>query len=299
MHPISTPGRPRRGHARTAAAAAALTTLLTALLTALAPALAPAVAAAVTPQARAAGHAPEPGHSPAPGHSPGPSASPAPSQLPTPVISVGPGHQHGHGHKGHGHPGRTVAAPQAPAGSGPQLSIAVTDGRTSVQEGDQLTYTVQLRNIGRHDVRRLRLVQTLPAGLRLISATRRPATRPGSLTWRISLPAGHTDTFRVTGRVGRTPGQLLRLATVVCASAGSGTRPIVCGAHSDELPAGAVAGAQEGRAAASAASERTRREVLRPAAAGLGLLLIISVTWLLIRRRRRISRMGSQQPGPS
>jgi uncharacterized repeat protein (TIGR01451 family) len=184
-----------------------------------------------------------------------------------------------------------VAAPQAPAASGPQLSIAVTDGRTSVQEGDQLTYTVQLHNIGRHDVRRLRLVQTLPAGLRLISATRRPATRPGSLTWRISLPAGHTSTFRVTGRVGHTPGQLLRLATVVCASAGPSTRPIVCGAHSDELPAGAVA---------AAASERTRREVLRPAAAGLVLLLIISVTWLLIRRRRRrISRMGSQQPGPS
>src|SRR5690348_1426067 len=294
MNPTSTPGRPRRGHARTAAAAA----VLTALLTALTPALAPAVAAAAaTPQAPAAGHAPKPGHSPAPGHSPGPSASPGPSQLPTPVISVG--HEHGHGHRGHGHPGRTVAAPQAPAASGPQLSIAVTDGRTSVQEGDQLTYTVQLHNIGRHDVRRLRLVQTLPAGLRLISATRRPATRPGSLTWRISLPAGHTGTFRVTGRVGHTPGQLLRLATVVCASAGPSTRPIVCGAHSDELPAGAVAAAQEGRAAASAASERTRREVLRPAAAGLVLLLIISVSWLLIRRRRRISRMGSQQPGPS
>ena len=260
----------------TTAAAVALTALLIALATVAGPA----------------------GAAPKPGHSPGPSASPGPSQLPTPVISVG--HEHGHGHRGHGHPGRTVAAPQAPAASGPQLSIAVTDGRTSVQEGDQLTYTVQLHNIGRHDVRRLRLVQTLPAGLRLISATRRPATRPGSLTWRISLPAGHTSTFRVTGRVGHTPGQLLRLATVVCASAGSSTRPIVCGAHSDELPAGAVAAAQQGRAAATAASERTRREVLRPAAAGLVLLLIISVTWLLIRRRRRrISRMGSQQPGPS
>jgi len=286
MNPTSTPGRPHRGHARTAAAAAGLAALLTALAPALAPAAATATAA---PQASAAVHSPKPGHSP------GPSASPAPSQLPTPVISAG----QGHGRKGHGHPGRTVAAPQAPAASGPQLSIAVTDGRTSVQEGDQLTYTVQLHNIGQHDLRRILLVQTLPAGLRLISATRRPDTRPGSLTWRISLPAGHTDTFRVTGRVGRTPGQLLRLATVVCASAGPSTRPIVCGAHSDELPAGAVAAAQEGRAAASAASERTRREVLRPAAAGLVLLLIISVSWLLIRRRRRISRMGSQQPGPS
>ena len=162
-----------------------------------------------------------------------------------------------------------------------------------------MTYTVQLHNIGRHSVRRLRLVQTLPASLKLISASRRPATRPGSLTWRISLPAGHTERFRVTGRVGRTPGQLLRLATVVCASAGSSTRPIVCGAHSDELPAGAVAAAQAGRATASPASQRTRMEVLRPAAARLGLLLMISVTWLLIRRRRRLSRIGSEQPGPS
>jgi len=287
MKPTTTPGRPRRGPARTAAAAAALT----ALLTALAPALAPTgAAAAATPQAQTAGQSPAPGHSPEPGRSPGPGASPAPSQLPTPVISVG------HGHHGHGHPGRAAAAPPVLAASGPQLSIAVTDGRTSVREGDQLTYTVQLHNIGRHSARRLRLVQTLPAGLKLISASRRPATRPGSLTWRISLAAGHTETFRVTGRVGRTPGQLLRLATVVCASAGASTRPIVCGAHSDELPAGAVAAARAARAAASAASGRTRTELLRPAAAGLGLLLIITVTWLLIRRRRRI---GSQQPGPS
>ena len=46
----------------------------------------------------------------------------------------------------------------------------------------------------------------------------------------------------------------------------------------------------------AAASERTRMEVLRPVAAGLGLLLMISVTWLVIRRRRRSS---SQQPGSS
>lgn len=287
MNPTTTPGRPHRGHARIAAAAAALT----ALLTALAPALAPAATAAVaTPQARAAGQSPAPGHSPKPGRSPGPSSSPGPSQLPTPVVPAG------HQHKGHGHPGRTAAAPPAPAASGPQLSIEVTDGRSSVEEGDQVTYTVQLHNIGRHIVRRLRLVQTLPAGLKLISASRRPATRPGSLTWQISLPAGHTESFRVTGRVGHTPGQLLRLATVVCASAGPSARPIVCGAHSDELPAGAVAAAQAGRAAASAASEHTRMEVLRPAAAGLVLLLIISVTWLLIRRRRRVR---GQQPGPS
>jgi uncharacterized repeat protein (TIGR01451 family) len=288
MNPTTMPGRPHRGHTRTAAAAAALT----ALLTALAPVLAPAVAAAAArPQAPAAGQAPAPGHSPKPGHSPGPGSSPAPSPLPTPVISAG------HGHKGHGKAGRTAAAPPAPDTSGPQLSIAVSDGRSSVQEGDQLTYTVQLHNIGRHGARRLRLVQTLPAGLKLISATRRPATRKGSLTWRISLPAGHTDTFRVTGQVGQTPGQLLRLATVVCASAGSSTRPIVCGAHSDELPAGAVAAAQQGQATASAASGRTRMQVLRPVAAGLGLLLIISVTWLVVRRRRRIS--SGEQPGPS
>jgi uncharacterized repeat protein (TIGR01451 family) len=210
--------------------------------------------------------------------------------LPTPVISIG------HGHHGSGKKGRTAAAPPAPSASGPQLSIAVTDGRTSVQDGDQVTYTVQLHNIGRHSARRLRLVQTLPAGLKLISATRRPATRPGSLTWRVSLAAGHTGTFRVTGRVGHTPGQLLRLATVVCASAGPSARPIVCGAHSDELPAGAVAAAQASRSTASAASERTRMDVLRPVAAGLGLLLMISVTWLLIRRRRRVS--SKQQPWP-
>jgi uncharacterized repeat protein (TIGR01451 family) len=282
MNPTTTPGRPRRGHARIAAAAAALTALLTAL------------ALAVPGLAAAAAHSPKPGSSPSPGHSPGPGASPLPSQqptqLPSPVVSVG------HRHRGH-HPGRGgAAAPPAPDASGPQLSIAVSDGRTSVNEGDQVTYTVRLRNIGRHMVRQLRLVQTLPAGLKLISATRRPATRPGTLSWQISLAAGHSSTFRVTGRVGHTPDQLLRLATVVCASAGSSTRPIVCGAHSDELPAGAVAAAQAGRATASAASERTRMQYLRPAGAGLIIVVLIVITWLLVRRRRRA---GGQQPGPS
>lgn len=256
----------------TTAAAAALTALLTALATV----------------AGTAAASPKPGHSPGPGGSPGPSASAGPSQRPSPVISVS------QPHRGH-HPRRATAAPPAAAAAGPQLSIAVTDGRTSVQEGDQVTYTVRLHNIGKHDARRLRLVQTLPSGLKVMSATRRPATRPGTLTWQISLPAGHTATFRVTGRVGHTPAQLLRLATVACASAGSSTRPIVCGAHSDELPAGAVAASQAGRAASAAASERTTMQILRPAAAGAGILVMIVITVLLIRRRRRIS----QQPGPS
>lgn len=139
-------------------------------------------------------------------------------------------------------------APAAVAAKGPALSIGVTGGRPTVRPGVMLTYTVKIRNIGTVDAPRLHVDQTLPPGLQLISATSHGARRAGEVKWLVSLPPGHAETFRVVARVGKTPPQLLRLATVACASVGSSGRPVVCATDSDELPAGVTAAARASRA---------------------------------------------------
>jgi uncharacterized repeat protein (TIGR01451 family) len=218
--------------------------------------------------------------------SPNPSATATAHPKPSGTATPGPG------------PSATVSAkPPAVAGTAAhkvQLSIAVTDSRQRVQAGDLVTYAVKVDNIGKRNARRLSIVQTLPAGLKLISASRHPAVHAGQLTWRLSLAAGHTSKFRVVGRVGQTPQQLLRLATIACATTGASARPIVCAAHSDELPAGAVAVAQASQAAAAAKSGGGADGFLRPAGAALVLVVAAGGGFLLFRRRRQT---GRRQPG--
>jgi uncharacterized repeat protein (TIGR01451 family) len=194
------------------------------------------------------------------------------------------------------HPSTSAAAPKpAAAASGaaaahlPELSIAVSDGRQHVQPGDLLTYAVKIHNIGKRNVPRLRIVQTLPVNMKLISATRHPTRHAGQLTWHLNLPAQHVNTFHVVGRVGRTPRQLLRLATIACANIGGSARPIVCAAHSDELPAGAIAAAHASHAAAA----RSQPGYLRLLGAALVLAVVASGSWLVFRLTRRRGHRAS------
>jgi len=193
------------------------------------------------------------------------------------------------------HPSTSVAVPQPSAAAGgaaahrPELSIGVSDGRQHVQPGDLVTYAVKIHNIGKRNVPHLRIVQTLPAGMKLISATRHPATHAGQLTWKLGLAAGHTGKFRVVGKVGQTPGQLLRLATIACAEIGTSARPVVCAAHSDELPAGAVAAAHASHAAAGG----SQLGFLRPFGAALALAVVAGACWLVFRRSRRRGHRAS------
>jgi uncharacterized repeat protein (TIGR01451 family) len=190
------------------------------------------------------------------------------------------------------HSATTVQPPPAGAASAhaPELSIGVSDGRQHVQSGDLVTYAVKIHNIGKKNAPRLRVVQTLPVNMKLISASKHPAAHAGHLTWQLHLAAGRTDTFHVVGRVGQTPGQLLRLATIACANAGSSLRPIVCAAHSDELPAGAVAAAHASTAGAAA---KSLPGYVRPLGAALVLAVAASGCWLVFLRTRRRGRRAS------
>lgn len=164
----------------------------------------------------------------------------------------------------------------------PLLSIAVDDGRTSVAEGEQLTYKIKIRNLGTAEAKRLRITQSLPAGLTLVSADSGGSGDAASVAWLVDLPAGQESTLTTVATVGKTPDDLLRLATVACAATDAGAKPLVCATHSDLLPAGAAATSKTDQPA-----NRTLWYVLGAVALTLGLAA-------LVLTRRRLRRLASR-----
>jgi hypothetical protein len=59
----------------------------------------------------------------------------------------------------------------------------------------------------------------------------------------VNLKATAKEVLHSTMSVYDTPPDLLRLASVACASTADGARPVVCATHSDQLPAGAAVAA--------------------------------------------------------
>ena len=162
------------------------------------------------------------------------------------------------------------------------LRIGIDDGRTTARTGDRLTYTIKVSNTGTAASPGLLLTQTLLPGLKVISSTPKGAVSGGRITWQRALPAGRTDQLRVTVEVGRLSAELRRLAAVVCASAKTDERPIVCASHMDLLPAATAAGPER----------RTVRPLLRLGlwTAGAGALVMAALVLVLVRRRRRRRR---------
>jgi uncharacterized repeat protein (TIGR01451 family) len=191
--------------------------------------------------------------------------------------------------------GKTTVAASAPArattpvGAGqnsPTLSIGVSDGTNTAKPGDVLSYTVNIRNIGSASTPPLEIALMLPPAFKLLSASGDGAQAAGQVKWRVSLQAGRSGVFRVVGRVGRTPRQLLRLDAIACATAGKGVKPIVCAASSNELPAGAAAAAARARPAAAPSADHLIRYVL---VAAVLVLVLVLVGLALIARRRLIT----------
>ena len=177
----------------------------------------------------------------------------------------------------------TSASARATTPAGPTLSIGVSDGMNTAKPGDLLSYTVNIRNLGTASAPPLVVALTLPPAFKLLSASGGGAKAAGQVKWQVSLPAGHSGAFRVVGRVGSTPRQLLRLDAVACATTGKGAKPIVCAASTNELPAGAAAAAHA-RLAAVPAADHLIRYVLMSAAA-LVLVLVVAGLALITRRR--------------
>jgi len=180
--------------------------------------------------------------------------------------------------------GRQAARATTPAAgqNTPMLSIGVSDGTNTAKPGDLLSYTVNIRNLGSASAPPLEVALMLPPAFKLLSASGDGAHAAGQVKWQVSLPASHSAAFRVVGRVGDTPRQLLRLDAVACATAAKGAKPIVCAAASNVLPAGAAAA--HGRLAAAPSAHHLIRYVLVAVAAVVLLVLLAGVA-LMARRR--------------
>lgn len=168
----------------------------------------------------------------------------------------------------------------------PGLRISIGDGRTMAQVGDQLTYTVLVQNSGARRSPRLAITQTLPPGLRFVSASSHGVAKAGSVIWHADLPAGGKDTFSLQAQVTRSAARQSRLAAVACATLTGSRTPIVCAAHLDRLP-GAPAAASGRRAATPATSTMPSYAVGALAVLAAGVLAIVAGLRVRVRVRRR------------
>jgi uncharacterized repeat protein (TIGR01451 family) len=173
------------------------------------------------------------------------------------------------------------AASAAKASQAPGLTISVSDGHVAARAGDELTYLVSVRNTGAVAVPRLKVTQTLSSGLEILSASDHGVATSGHVSWSASLPVGGKRTFSVATRVTRTPTTLLRLAAIACVALPGSSRPIVCAAHLDRLPAAAVK--------PTARAGHSVGNVLTYTAAGLA-VLALGLVAVVARRRGRLRR---------
>jgi uncharacterized repeat protein (TIGR01451 family) len=185
-------------------------------------------------------------------------------------------------HPAAGHPKTPHTASAAPASRTPGLTISISDGHVAARAGDDLTYTVSVRNSGAVAVRRLEVTQTLSSGLKFISASDHGVAASGHVSWTASLPVGGNRTFVDNTQVTKTPPTLLRLAAVACVTLPGSSSPVVCAAHLDRLPALAAAPAPRPSQSVGNAATYT--------AAGLAVLALGLITAAIARRRGRPRR---------
>jgi uncharacterized repeat protein (TIGR01451 family) len=137
--------------------------------------------------------------------------------------------------------GGLIAMPIAvlPGHSVPATSVTTTAsaGRPAVPG---LRYLVSVKDIGTLGAPHLTITQTLPAGLKFVSASRHGVAAGGRVTWLTGIQPGGSQTFTVVTQLTRTPAGLLRLAAVACAAPQGSARPMVCAAHLDRLASGSL-----------------------------------------------------------
>jgi uncharacterized repeat protein (TIGR01451 family) len=170
----------------------------------------------------------------------------------------------------------------ARAARAPGLTISISDGHVAARPGEELTYTVSVRNSGTVAVRRLQVTQILSSGLEFVSASDHGRAASGHVSWTASLPVGGQGSFVDVTRLTSTPPTLLRLAAVACVTLPGSSRPIVCASHLDRLPAAAAASTS--RSGHSIGNAQTYT------AAGLAVLALGLLTAIVARRRGRPGR---------
>ncbi|MBM7773100.1 putative repeat protein (TIGR01451 family) [Actinokineospora baliensis] len=130
-----------------------------------------------------------------------------------------------------------LAVLPAPADSWPRLSITVDNAAAAATEGDRLTYTLTLRNLGASAVDDLALTQSVPTGLRFDAAEPSGTAGTTAVAWSVDLAAGGEAVIRSTMTV---VGEHPRVATTACARTTQDGPPVVCASHSARVVAAAA-----------------------------------------------------------
>ena len=179
-----------------------------------------------------------------------------------------------------------AASPTAPARLPrvPGLRISIGDGRTTAQVGDRLTYTVLVQNSGARKSPPLKITQTLPPGLRFVSASSHGIAKAGSVTWHADLPAGGKDTFSLQAQV--TQHGRPAVAAGRCCLRGPGRQPYANRLRRPPGPAARRSGRRLGPP-----GRRPATSTLPSYAAGilavLAAAVLVIVAGLRVRVRRR------------
>jgi uncharacterized repeat protein (TIGR01451 family) len=176
----------------------------------------------------------------------------------------------------------------------PMLRISVDNGHTSAKAGDKLDYTISVENLGTEAANNLRISQTMPPGLTFRSADRMGEARKDGVVWHVDIAPSSTMVLHTTMKLGATSDEVLRLATVACASVSAAKPPIVCASHSDELPAGAQAADADNKPASPASSDSSSMTGF--VRVGVTIALLAAVGALAMRFRRRRSAAGAPLP---
>ena len=187
----------------------------------------------------------------------------------------------------HPRPSSTPAGAQrSPALAG--LSITVSDGRTRVRPGDQVSYVVRVTDGGAAAAPHLKITLTMPAYLKLSSASQQAKTDDGQVTWRSDLAPGKAVVFRARALLVRVPHGLARLAAVACATGASGS-PTICASHLDALPGASHTGTvtSSRTAAGTAGGTRTGYVATGLIVLTVAALLAFAASRLRSRRTRR------------
>jgi hypothetical protein len=163
----------------------------------------------------------------------------------------------------------------------PAMTIKMSDGSARAVPGSQNAYRITLTNLGRSELRKLRLVQSLPARSTRASAGQAGVVgKDGTITWTVDAAPGkaiEVTSRAVTGTVDRSANSI---ASTVCAHVAGRRAPVVCA--SDLTPVSAGAAGPQGAGADHDASDELLPGLLGASAAAA---TAGGAVWLLRRRR--------------
>ncbi|MFJ8043943.1 hypothetical protein ACIRBX_25925 [Kitasatospora sp. NPDC096147] len=135
-----------------------------------------------------------------------------------------------------------LPSPATAADPPPRLSLTLDDGRDRARPGDELTWTVTVRNLGHTRLTDLRITQQLPAGAAPAPSLSTDGTPTvtvdhGTATWDgLTLEPDATRQLRVSATLGDDPSSPTRAATTACAHTAGSTVPLACASDLDLLP---------------------------------------------------------------